>query len=114
MLRLSYLLLTFFIGLSTFFFTENLDTYAVKTPAQQHHVVKNTAFNNQGIIVNSNLDFSSNTSLEDNIPFFKYLHLKNAVYKEQQENYLSYQKTCKLINIRLTTKAIIFPFHSFT
>ncbi|MEP3837274.1 MAG: hypothetical protein ABJM36_06480 [Algibacter sp.] len=114
MFRLGHLFLTLFISLSTFFFTESQNDYAEKAPKTQHKVLKSTALNNQGIIVNSYLDFTVNSFHEEQISFFKKLHLKNRVCKEQQENYLVYQKTCKLISISLPIRQIIFPHHSFT
>lgn len=114
MFRFNQFVLTLVIGLSTFFFTESQNNYAEKTPVTQHKVLKSTALNNQGIIVNSYLDFTVNSFKEDQFSFFKKLYLKNKICKEQQENYLVYQKACKLISISLPIRQIIFPHHSFT
>lgn len=114
MAKFKYIVIALLLGLSTFFFTESETTIAIKNTLPQNTVQTSTGFNTQGIIVNSQIDFTVNLSQEDNVPFFKQLGLINAVYKEQQENYLVYEKTSKLIDVSLTTKQIIFPFHWFT
>ncbi|GAA4235455.1 hypothetical protein GCM10022291_17390 [Postechiella marina] len=99
--------------MSAFFFTESNNTYTEKTLPIEN-VLKTTVLNSQGIIVNAYPDFTENTYKENQVTFFKKSHLKNETYKAQQKRLLSYQKTSKLITVGLTTKQIIFPFHSFT
>lgn len=99
--------------MSAFFFTESNNTHAKKALPIEN-VLKKTVLNNQGIIVNAYPDFTENTLQENQVTFFKKSYLKNATYKAQQKRLLTYLKTSKLITVGLTTKQIIFPFHSFT
>lgn len=114
MARFNFFVITLLLGLSTFFFTENKADIAVNNILPIHTIQTSTAFNTQGIIVSSVVDILVNTTPEDTIPFFKQLGLLNAIYKEQQENYLVYQKTSNWLTVSLNTKQIIFPFHWFT
>lgn len=114
MAKFKYIVMALLLGLSTFFFTESETAIAIKNTLPQNTVQTSTGFNTQGIIVNSQIDFSVNLSQEDNLSFFKQLGLVNGVCKEQKESYLVYEKTSELIDVSLTTKEIIFPFHWFT
>ena len=66
------------------------------------------------VIVDSQIDLTVNVQPEDNLTFFKQLAVVNAVSKEQQENFLVYQKTSKSIDVGLSKTQIIYPFHWFT
>lgn len=114
MAKFKYIVIALLLGLSTFFFTESETAITIKNTLPQNTVQTSTGFNTQGIIVNSQIDFTVNLSQEDNLSFFKQLGLVNEVYKEHQESYLVYEKTSELIDVSLTTKEIVFPFHWFT
>ncbi|MGB1210291.1 hypothetical protein CLV86_1053 [Lacinutrix venerupis] len=114
MAKFNYIVITLLLAISSFFFTESDTAIVQKNSTPKSTVQSSSLFNNQGVIENSQIDFSINLSQEENITFFKLLGLINVVFKEEQENYLFYQKTSNLINVALTTKIIIFPFHWFT
>ena len=113
MAKFNYLVITLLLSISTFFFTESEIT-SVHNTSPQPTVQASTSSNTKGLIVDSHVDFTVDASQEDNITFFKQQGLLNAVCKEQQESYLVYQKTSQLIDVGLTTRQIIFPFHWFT
>ncbi len=114
MARFNFLVISFFLALSTFFFSGGEVTTTVHNTFPQQTVQASTAYSSQGVIVDSQLEIIVNLQLDDSNPFFKQLGLINAVYREQQENFLAYQKTSKCITVGLSTRQIIYPFHWFT
>ncbi|WP_282069759.1 hypothetical protein [Olleya namhaensis] len=114
MARFSVLVISLLIGLSTFFTSEVEVAAVVQNTFPQHTVQTSAALNSQGIIVNTQIDLTVNVQAEDSITFFKQLAFVNAVSKEQQENFLVYQKTSTSIDVGLSKTQIIYPFHWFT
>ncbi|MEM5538913.1 hypothetical protein [Olleya sp. AS48] len=114
MARLNFLVISLFIGLSTCFSSEVEVASVVQNTFPQHTVQSSAALHSQGIIVNSQIDLTVNVQPEDSITFFKQLAFINAVSKEQQENFLVYQKTNTSIDVGLSKTQIIYPFHWFT
>ena len=114
MARLNFLVISLLIGLSTCFTSEVEVASVVQNAFPQHTVQSSAALHSQGIIVNSQIDLTVNVQLEDSITFFKQFAFVNAVSKEQQENFLVYQKTNTSIDVGLSKTQIIYPFHWFT
>ncbi|WP_272022209.1 hypothetical protein [Olleya namhaensis] len=114
MARFSVLVISLLIGLSALFTSEVEVAAVVQNTFPQHTVQASTALNSQGVIVNTQIDLTVNLQAEDSITFFKQLAFVNAVSKEQQENFLVYQKTNTSIDVGLSKTQIIYPFHWFT
>lgn len=114
MARFNFLVISLLIGLSTFFTSEVEVASVVQNTFPQHTVQASAALNSQGIIVNSQIDLTVNVQVEDGITFFKQLAFVNEISKEQQENFLVYQKTSTSIDVGLSKTQIIYPFHWFT
>ena len=114
MARLNFLVISLLIGMSTCFTSEVKVAAVVQNTFPQHSVQASAALHSQGIIVDSQIDLTVNVQPEDNLTFFKQLAVVNAVSKEQQENFLVYQKTSKSIDVGLSKTQIIYPFHWFT
>lgn len=70
------------------------------------------SYNTSALIVNSSfnerLGFDTQKLPSAHL-IYPFIHLKNA-FLEDGVNYL---KVCSLIDLNLTTRTIIFPFHSF-
>jgi len=114
MARLNFLVISLLIGLSTCFTSEVEVASVVQNAFPQHTVQASAALHSQGIIVNAQIDLTVNVQPEDSIDFFKQFAFVNAVSKEQQENFLVYQKTNTSIDVGLSKTQIIYPFHWFT
>lgn len=113
MQRLKYLILIVVLGFFAVFLNETQNDLPIKQNTK-HELKISDAFNTLAIPTSNSFQefagFSKQKELTNNNP--KFLS-KISISKSAFNTDLQYLKTCDFFDLNLTTRTIIYPFHSF-
>ncbi|MDO7172292.1 hypothetical protein [Mariniflexile sp. AS56] len=113
MLKFNSLLLTLALGVFSLFLSESEGDLAYKKITPSDDLKIDHSFNAFGITTSNAFEHITNFEFEKEPTnpdqFYAINPLNKAVYTGE----LQYLKDCDFIDLNLTTRAIIYPFHSF-
>ena len=113
MLKFNGLLLTIALSLFTWSASEKEGDLAIKkiTPTQDVKIER--SFNALAIAPNNSfLEFAGFEKLKEQ-PFHNKFFTKNPIPEKVFESDLQYLKICNFLDLNLTPRSIIYPFHCF-
>ncbi len=116
MLKFSHIFLTIALSFFSLYFNNIEESFAffkVEHSTQKHQLQNSRLYNACAIATNNTFEDVLNLNTEhENLAELNFTahRLGNSILFNTNTNYL---KTCSLIDLSFTIKAIIFPFHSF-
>ncbi|WP_308991594.1 hypothetical protein QLS71_006140 [Mariniflexile litorale] len=113
MLKFNSLLLTLALSLFSLFLSETGGDLAIKKIPTTHDVKIDHSFNALAITTNNSFQELVSFEKDKEPPTENRFYTKNTSNKTVFENELQYLKVCDFIDLNLTTRSIIYPFHSF-
>lgn len=112
MLKLNGFILTVTLSLFTLilFKTEGPIVYKAATHTE---AIKINGFHNTSAVATNNFSYEQLGSVKQKITSPNFIHSVNNLKKAFLDEGISYLKDSNFIDLNLTTRTIIYPFHSF-
>ncbi|MEN3323922.1 hypothetical protein VP395_09295 [Mariniflexile soesokkakense] len=113
MLKFNSLLLTLALSLFTLFLSKPEGDLALKKITPTHEVKIDHSFNALAITTDNSFQELVRFDKEKEPTKPNHFYAKNFLNETVYESDLHYLKVCDFLDLNLTTRSIIYPFHSF-
>ncbi|MFI0429830.1 hypothetical protein [Mariniflexile sp. HMF6888] len=113
MLKFNSLLLTLALSLFALFLYESEGDLALKKTTSTHDLKIDYSFNALAVITNNSFQELVSFDKEKEPSNENHFYSKNPINEVVFESDLQYLKVCDFLDLNLTPRSIIYPFHSF-
>lgn len=113
MLKFNNLLLTLALSLFALFLCESEGNLALKKTTSTHDLKIDHSFNALALTTNNSFQELVSFNKEKEPTHKNHFYAKNPINEAVFESDLQYLKVCNFLDLNLTTRSIIYPFHSF-
>ncbi|MFG6685459.1 hypothetical protein ACGK9U_02665 [Mariniflexile sp. HNIBRBA6329] len=113
MLKFNGLILTLALSLFTLFVSESKGDLATKKITHTHDLKIDHSYNTLAISTNNSFLELAGFEKEKEQTFDNNFFAKKPISEKVLESDFQYLKVCDFLDLNLTTRSIIYPFHSF-